>query len=77
MIHPTSVVEEGAEIASDVEIGPFCRIGKHVKIGKGTKLISHVVIEGWTTVGENNSFYPFSVVGAIPQDLNTRANLPK
>ena len=68
-IHPTAVIDPRAEIDSDVEIGPFCTIGPNVKLGKGNKLISHVVIDGWTTVGESNTFFPFSVMGAIPQDL--------
>jgi UDP-N-acetylglucosamine acyltransferase len=68
-IHPTAIVDPKASLASDVEVGPFCRIGPFVKIGEGTKLLSHVVIEGWTTVGKHNTFFPFSVIGAVPQDL--------
>jgi UDP-N-acetylglucosamine acyltransferase len=68
-IHPLSVVDPKAELAQDVEIGPFCRIGPNVRIAEGTKLLSHVVIEGWTTIGRNNTFFPFSVIGAVPQDL--------
>jgi UDP-N-acetylglucosamine acyltransferase len=68
-IHPSSLVDPRAELASDVEVGPFCRIGPHVKIGSGTKLLSHVVVENWTTIGSNNTFFPFSVIGAVPQDL--------
>ena len=68
-IHPTAIVDPKAELASDVEVGPFCMVGPFVKIAEGTKLLSHVVIEGWTTVGKNNVFFPFSVIGAIPQDL--------
>src|SRR4051794_31700475 len=69
MIHPTSQVHPEAQIDSTVEIGPWCIVGPHVKIGAGTRLLSHVVIEGWTEIGENNSIYPFAVLGAIPQDL--------
>ena len=72
MIHSTSIIDPKAEIDSSVEIGPYCTIGPNVKIGKNTKLKSHVVIEGWTTIGENNTFYPFSVIGAVPQDLKYR-----
>ena len=68
-IHPMAIVDAKAELAEDVEVGPFCRIGPNVKIGKKTILHSHVVIEGWTTIGEGNEFYPFSVIGAKPQDL--------
>lgn len=69
MIHPTAIVHPEAQIDSSVEIGPWCTIGPHVKIGKGNRLMSHVVVEGWTEIGEGNIFYPFSVIGAIPQDL--------
>ncbi len=68
-IHASSLVDPRAELAEGVTIGPFCTVGPHVKLGKGCKLISHVVIDGHTTIGENNLFYPFSVIGGAPQDL--------
>jgi UDP-N-acetylglucosamine acyltransferase len=68
-IHPSAVVDSRAELDPSVEIGPFCTVGPNVRVGKGTKLLSHVVLEGWTTVGEDNSIFPFSVLGAVPQDL--------
>jgi UDP-N-acetylglucosamine acyltransferase len=68
-IHPSSFVDPKAELAADVVVGPFCTIGPNVKIGEGTKILSHVVIEGWTTIGQHNTFFPFSVIGAVPQDL--------
>ena len=69
MIHSTAVVHPKAEIDSSVEVGPWCTIGPHVKMGKDNVLHSHVVIDGWTTIGDNNEFFPFSVMGKIPQDL--------
>ncbi len=69
-IHPTTIVEKGAEIDNDVFIGPFCTISAGARIGKGTRLQSHVVIDGLTQIGENNLFYPFCVIGAPPQDLS-------
>jgi UDP-N-acetylglucosamine acyltransferase len=69
MIHATAQVHPEAKLDSSVEVGPWCVIGPHVKIGKGTVLKSHVVVEGWTTIGEKNVFFPFSVIGAVPQDL--------
>ncbi len=68
-IHPTAVVEKGAELDSGVSIGPYCVVGPNVKIGKGTKLFSHAVIAGYTTLGEENELFPFSSVGHAPQDL--------
>ena len=72
MIHPTSLIDSGAEIHPSVEIGPWCTIGPRVRIGKGTRLMSHVVIEGNTTIGEDNVIFPFAVIGAVPQDLKYR-----
>lgn len=69
MIHETAQIHSQAEIHPSVEVGPWCIVGPGVKIGQGTQLKSHVVIEGRTTIGENNTFYPFCVIGGIPQDL--------
>jgi len=69
MFHSTSLVHPEAQIDPSVEIGPWCTVGPNVKIGRGTKLISHVVLDGWTELGEDNTVFPFSVLGAIPQDL--------
>jgi UDP-N-acetylglucosamine acyltransferase len=69
MIHPTAIVSPEAEIGSDVSIGPYCRIGSRVKIGNGCRFESHVVVEGPTTIGDNNQFYPFATIGLQPQDL--------
>ncbi|MBS1959557.1 MAG: acyl-ACP--UDP-N-acetylglucosamine O-acyltransferase [Bdellovibrionales bacterium] len=68
-IHSSSIVVPGAELAADVEVGPFCTVGPNVKMGAGNKLISHVVIDGHTTIGSNNTFFQFSSIGAVPQDL--------
>ena len=72
LIHPTAIVDRRAELDSTVEVGPFCTIGPKVKIGKGTRLISHVVLDGSTTLGEQNIVFPFAVLGAPPQDLKYR-----
>jgi UDP-N-acetylglucosamine acyltransferase len=68
-IDPTAIVEDGAIIEDDVVIGPYCIVSKDVKIGSGTVLKSHVVVEGNTTIGKNNRIFPFAVLGTIPQDL--------
>ncbi len=67
-IHPTAVVHDRAELADDVVVGPFCIVGEHVKIGSGTELRSHVVVEGHTTIGERNQIYQFTSIGQEPQD---------
>ena len=71
MISPLSQVDPGAQIADDVEIGPFCVIGPHVTLGRGCKLDSHVALVGHTTIGERNRFFPGSVIGGEPQDIGS------
>jgi UDP-N-acetylglucosamine acyltransferase len=72
MIADTACVDPRAEIADDVEIGPYCVIGPDVRIGKSTRLIAHAVIQGVTTIGEGNIVHPFAVIGGDPQDLSFR-----
>ena len=64
-----SYVAENAKIHPSVKLGPFCTIGKNVEIGENCELKSHVSITGNTIIGKNNIFYPFSSIGAEPQDL--------
>lgn len=68
-IHPSAIIEDGAQIGADVEIGPFCIVGPHVSLGDGVRLHSHVVVTGRTEVGEGTEIHPFAVIGGIPQDL--------
>ncbi|MEX0801853.1 MAG: acyl-ACP--UDP-N-acetylglucosamine O-acyltransferase [Candidatus Binatia bacterium] len=68
-IHKTALVDREAELDSDVEIGPYSVIGAGVKIGKETKVASHVVIEGRTSMGQGNVIYQFATIGSKPQDL--------
>ena len=69
MIHRTAIIDPTAEIDEDVEIGPYCVVEANVSIGKGSVLKSHVVISGHTTIGENNTFFPFSAIGQLTQDM--------
>jgi UDP-N-acetylglucosamine acyltransferase len=68
-IHPTAIVAHGAEIGPGVDIGPFCTVGPNVVIEAGAKLVSHVVVEGHTRIGESAQLFPFCTVGLAPQDL--------
>jgi UDP-N-acetylglucosamine acyltransferase len=72
VIHPTAIVSSEAQIGADVVIGPYCRIGDRVRIGNGCRFESHVVVEGPSTIGENNHFFPFGTIGLQPQDLKFR-----
>jgi UDP-N-acetylglucosamine acyltransferase len=69
VIHRTAVIDKKAEIADDVEIGPYCVISGGAKIGSGTKLVSHVCIAGRTEIGKNCTIDPFSCIGGDPQDI--------
>lgn len=71
-IHPTAVVEKGAELADDVVIGPFAYIGPNVQLGAGCIVHHHASVEGHTTAGKNNQFFPYSNWGTAPQDLKYR-----
>lgn len=68
MIHPTAIIEDGAEIAEDVSIGPYSVIGPQVRIASGCTIGPHVVINGRTRIGENCRIYQFSSIGEAPQD---------
>lgn len=68
-IHPTAVIEAGAELADEVEIGPFSVIGPKVRIGARTIVGPHCVIQGDTTIGTDNRFHQAVSVGDVPQDL--------
>ena len=68
MIHPAAIIDPKAELASDVEVGPYSIIGANVRIDSGSRIGSHVVIQGTTSIGRNNHIYHFCSVGEAPQD---------
>lgn len=68
-IHPSAVVEKGAQIAASAEVGPFSIVGADVVLGDDVVLKSHVVVTGRTEIGAGTVVFPFSVIGEIPQDL--------
>jgi UDP-N-acetylglucosamine acyltransferase len=71
-IHPSSVVEPGAQLGADVTIGPFCLIGAQVTLGDGVHVKSHAVVTGHTEVGTETVIFPHATVGEVPQDLKYR-----
>ena len=71
-IHPTAIVAPGAELAGDVVIGPYCVIGRDVRLGRRVSLRSHAVVDGRTTIGEGTRLFPFASIGLEPQDLKYR-----
>ncbi|MBK18954.1 MAG: acyl-[acyl-carrier-protein]--UDP-N-acetylglucosamine O-acyltransferase [Rhodospirillaceae bacterium] len=68
-IHPTAVIESGAQLGENVSIGAFCSIGPNVTLGDGCRLLSHSVVAGNTSVGANTHIYPFASIGHPPQDM--------
>ena len=78
--HPTAVIHPNANIGPDCQIGPYCVIGENVVLGSGCKLHSHVVIDGRTSLGNENDIFPFASIGLKTQDLkwkggNTRTEI--
>lgn len=68
-IHPTAIVNPGAQIGENVTVGPYSVIGPHVRIGDGCELQSHVVVGGHTTLGRECKLFPFACVGMLTQDM--------
>ena len=68
-IHATAIVESGARIGAEVEIGPFCLVGPHVTLEDGVVLDSNVVVTGHTSIGARTRIFPFSSIGHPPQDM--------
>lgn len=67
-IHPTAVIDGKAQIDSEVEIGPYVVIDGAVTIKRGTRVMAHAYLTGWTEIGKDNEIHPGTVLGAAPQD---------
>ena len=76
-IHPLAVVQPGAELGVDVNVGPFCQVGANVRLGDRTVLRSHVNVEGHTTLGAGCEIWPFASVGSKTQDLKYKGGAPR
>jgi UDP-N-acetylglucosamine acyltransferase len=68
-VHEQAIVEDGAVLADDVYVGPFCIVGRDVSLGEGVRLVSHVSVTGDTTIGAGTCVFPFGTIGFPPQDL--------
>ena len=68
-IHPSAVIAAGATVPESCTVGPFCTIGPEVLLGEDCNLVSHVVLDGRTKIGDRNTIYPFTSIGVAPQDL--------
>ncbi|MBS2017801.1 MAG: acyl-ACP--UDP-N-acetylglucosamine O-acyltransferase [Deltaproteobacteria bacterium] len=76
LVHPTAIVDRHAELGADVEVGPYCVVGAGARIDEGTRLLSHVVVTGRTSIGKRNVVHPFAVLGGPPQLRKERAGTP-
>jgi UDP-N-acetylglucosamine acyltransferase len=76
MIHSTAIVSDGAVLGEEVKIGPYCIVGPDVKIGDGTELLAHAVVDGHTTLGAGCTVHPFARIGGPTQDLKFKGGAP-
>jgi len=66
--HPTAIIHPKAELESDVEVGPYVVIEGQVRIKRGTRIMAHAFLTGWTEIGEGNVIHPGALLGGPPQD---------
>ena len=76
LIHETAIVADGAQIADDAIVGPYCTVNEMAVIGSGTELVSHVVVAGKATLGNGCKVSPFAVIGGQTQDLKFKGGHP-
>lgn len=75
-VHPTAIVESGAELDEGVTIGAYAIIGDKVRLGRGTEVRHHATVEGLTELGEENVVYPYAYIGAKTHDLKFEGGEP-
>lgn len=75
-IHPSAVVESGAQLGVDVEVGPFAYVGADVTLGDRTRLHHHAAVEGFTSLGAGCEVFPYACIGGKTQDLKYKGGRP-
>ena len=75
-IHPSAIVEKGAELDSDVEVGAYAYIGGSAKIGSGTVVAHHATVDGNTVLGKCNQIFPYAFIGGKTHDLKFKGGNP-
>lgn len=75
-IHPTAIIEPGAELDEGVRVGAYAYIGPLVKISKGTEVMHHATVDGATTMGPDNEVHPYAYVGGKTHDLKYTGGCP-
>ncbi len=76
-IHPTAIINKGAQLHESVSVGAYAVIGENVKIGEGTCIGHHATVDGNTTMGKNNKIHPYAYVGGETQDLKFKGGKPE
>lgn len=76
-IHPTAIVEHGAELDEDVIVGAYAYIGAHVNIAQGTEVMHHATVDGATTMGEANEVHPYAYIGGKTHDLKYQGGVQR
>lgn len=75
-IHPTAIIEPGAELEEGVIVGAYAYIGARVKIAKGTQVMHHATVDGVTTMGQDNEVHPYAFIGGKTHDLKYDGGSP-
>lgn len=75
-IHPTAIIETGAQLGVDIEIGAFAYVGGTVRLGDGTRIHHHASVEGNTVLGKGCEVFPYANIGAKTQDLKFKGGNP-
>ncbi|WOO40136.1 acyl-ACP--UDP-N-acetylglucosamine O-acyltransferase [Rubellicoccus peritrichatus] len=75
-IHPTAIIEDGAQIADNVTIGAYAYIGAEVSIGAGTMVEHHATVDGFTEMGDDNQVFPYAFIGGKTHDLKYTGGKP-
>ena len=75
-LHPTAIIEPGAELGVDVDIGAYAFVGRGVVLGTGTRLHHHASVEGNTVLGSQCEIFPYACIGGKTQDLKYKGGNP-
>ena len=75
-IHPTAIVEEGAQLSGSVEVGAYAYIGSHVRLGPECRIHHHATVEGNTEIGRGNEIFPYALIGGKTHDLKYTGGEP-
>ena len=76
LIHPTAIIESGAQLGPDVEVGAYAYVGATAVLGAGTRLHHHATVEGHTVLGAQCQVFPYACIGGKTQDLKYQGGKP-